>query len=195
MRIIKILFLNILLRNLILFTFLFIRMVDYVLKTKKFCEEFFDQNPCFFKNKDGSQKTKPSGIKLLSRMVLNNVYNVLKSIYKQAYPTCNHNQKHIVHGLFDKFVHNKSWLKRFYEAKSVIVFAKPDSKNTKARLVLIDRKILKFSQLKCKIYQRDKNALKKANIKFGDIMWSIREIKNGKYFFNEKENEYYRKYK
>ena len=47
---------------------------------------------------------------------------------------------------------------------------KPDSKNKKARLVLIDRKILKLSQLKCEIYKRDKNALKKANIKFGDIM-------------------------
>ncbi len=48
---------------------------------------------------------------------------------------------------------------------------------------------------KCKIYKRDKNALKKANIKFGDIMWSIREIKSGNYFFNEKGNENYRKYK
>ena len=47
---------------------------------------------------------------------------------------------------------------------------KPDSKNKKARLVLIDRKILKLSQLKFKIYKRDKDALKKANIKFGDIM-------------------------
>jgi len=128
-------------------------------------------------------------------MVLNNVYNALKSIYKQAYPTCNHNQKHIAHGLFDNFAHNKSWLKHFYEAKSVVVFAKPDSKYKKARLVLIDRKILKLSQLKCKIYKRDKNALKKANIKFGDIMWSIREIKSGNYFFNEKGNENYRKYK
>jgi hypothetical protein len=50
-------------------------MVDYVLQTEKFCEEFFDQNTCFFKNKDGNQKAKPSGIKLLSRMVSNNTYN------------------------------------------------------------------------------------------------------------------------
>jgi hypothetical protein len=98
-------------------------MVDYMLNIKKFCGHFYDENPSFFKNKDGSQKPKPVGFRPLNILVLNNAYNIMSSIYKQAYLKCQHNQKHIAHGVFNKYILDNSWLKRFCEAKSIVVFA------------------------------------------------------------------------
>ncbi len=106
----------------------------------------------------------------------------MSSIYKQAYPKCQHNQKHIAHGVFNKYILDNSWLKRFCEAESVVVFAKPDSKTKNCRFVLIDRKILKHTDLRRKIHKQDNEELKKAKIKFGDIMWSIKDVKKGTYF-------------
>ena len=159
-------------------------MVD-IERTKNFCEKFYKDNMPLFVNKDKSQKPKPTNKRSLFKMVLSNPYNVLQGIYKQAFPECPHNKKHISHGVFSKYLHNHVWLKRFMENKSVLILAKPDDNNKKCRLVFLNKKILRYQDFKKKEYKADEMKLKQAGIDFGDIQWSIKDVKSGKYYWQK----------
>jgi len=164
-------------------------------QTKNFCEKFYDNNMHLFVNKDGSQKPKPTTKRWLFKMVLSNPYNVLQGIYKQAFPECPHNKKHISHGVFSKNLHDPVWLKNFMENKSVLILAKPDDYNKKCRLVFLNRKIFSYQDLKKDEFKADKKNLKKAGIGFGDVQWSIKNLKSGKYYWQKDDKQFYRKYK